>query len=380
MSIEFQACATPTVGIELELQLLDAESLELTNAIGPLMELYSDQQFVKPEFFQSSVELNSPISSDTSEARTHMLATARGLLQHCDELGMRVCGAGTHAFDRKLALITPVPRYLSIKNEFGYTAVTQVTFSTHVHVGMPSGNAAVFVMRHLTPCLPALLAVAANSPFWRGYDTGYAGYRHCILAAAQNYGLPGYFNDWDDFVRFWQMSTRAHMHEAIRDIHWDIRPRPALGTLELRIMDAASTIGHACALAAFARSLMVYLMHRVSADLDRCLPDRLPYHIERINRYRAFHCGLDAEHICDETGRTQPMRKFVDDLIELVMPVAAEIGEYQNMQSLCRMLEQGAGYRRQLGIFEETGSAREVMSCLVGDLRDEAITVEAVNQ
>lgn len=380
MSLEFQACAEPTVGIELELQLLDAESLSLINAIGPLMELYSDKQFVKPEFFQSSVELTSPVCNSTTEARAHMLETLHGLIRRCDELGMALCGAGTHAFDQRLALITPVPRYLSIEREFGFTALTQVAFSTHVHVGMPSGNAAIFVMRHLAPCLPALLAIAANSPFWHGYDTGYAGYRHCILAAAQSYGLPGYFSDWNDFVRFWHVSRRAHIIEAIRDIHWDIRPRPALGTLELRIMDAASTIEKACGLAAFARSLMVYLTQHASADLDPRLPDRLPHHIERINRYRAFHHGLAAEYICDETGKTQPARKLVEDLLELVTPVADGIGEDQGLRAVHQMLIEGPGYACQRKIYKDSGSMQDLTRTLTGDLRHEVLAQIPVRQ
>lgn len=378
MSLEFQPCAEPTVGIELELQLLDAETLGLANAIEPLMKLYSDEQFVKPEFFQSSVELNSPICSSTAEAYAHMLETVSGLIRRCDELGMAVCGAGTHPFDQRLALITPVPRYLSIKDEYGYMARTQVTFATHVHVGMPSGNAAIFVMRHLAPCLPALLAMAANSPFWRGYDTGYAGYRHCILAAAESYGLPGYFGDWNDFVRFWRMSRRAEIIEAIRDIHWDIRPRPSLGTVELRIMDAASTIENACGLAAFARSIMVYLTQHVSADLDARLPDRLPHHIERINRYRAFHHGLSAEYICDETGTTQPMRKLVEDLLELAMPVAEKIGEAQGLGAVLTMLAEGPGYIKQRRTYEETGSMQDVSRSLIRGLRGEVMATNAV--
>ena len=183
MAIEFQACEQATVGIELELQLLDAETLDLMDGIVPLIKLYPDREFVRPEFFQSCVEISSPPCANTTDAQAHLLQTLSGLMANCRKLGMTLCGGGTHTFDQRLALITPIRRFQELEASYGYMALTQLTFATPVHVGMPSGNTAIFVMRHLTPCLPALLAVAANSPYWRGYETGYASYRSCILAA-----------------------------------------------------------------------------------------------------------------------------------------------------------------------------------------------------
>lgn len=371
MTIQFKGSERPTVGVELELQLLDSETLDLIDGIVPLIELYPEDQFVKPEFFQSSVEINSPPCENTAKAETHLLRTLAGLMANCAKLNMTLCGGGTHTFDQRLALITPLRRYQDLKASYGYIALTQLTFATHVHVGMPSGNTAIYVMRHLTPCLPAVLAVAANSPFWRGYETGHAAYRSCILAASEKYGLPGYFEDWADFVRFYRAARRSGIWEQFRDIHWDLRPRPDYGTLELRVMDATSTIGNATALAAFVRCLMIYFMERVSTDVDECLPGPLPHWFEHINRYRASHLGLEADYICDENGGTRPLRILISELTDLIRPVAERVGEEHGIEQFESLVSNGAGYARQRKIYEETKSMVRVTRQLVADLSEE---------
>lgn len=292
-------------------------------------------------------------------------------MTNCDKLGMTLCGGGTHTFDQRLALITPLQRYQELEASYGYVALTQLTFAAHVHVGMPSGNTAIFVMRHLTPCLPALLAAAANSPYWRGYETGYAGYRSCILAASENYGLPEYFEDWADFVGFYRTANRAKLWHQIRDIHWDLRPRPDFGTLELRVMDAASSIRNVAALASFVRCLMIYFVEHVSLDVDARLPRPLPHWLEHINRYRASHLGLEADYICDKNGRTRPLRELISDLIELARPVAGHADEEHGIEQFESLVRDCAGYARQRNIYEETKSMVEVTRQLATDLKQE---------
>jgi len=371
--MEFLPSPRPTVGIELELQLLDAHSLDLKNGIIPLIQLFPNRTDVKAEFIQSSVEINSPVCDSTSDAEQHLRQTVTGLKERCESLGMTLCGAGTHPFATHLALITPSPRYLRMKSEFGITGRNQLTFATHVHVGVPSGDMAVFVMRHLTPCVPLLLAISANSPFWRGHDTGYAAYRQCLLAASQSYGLPPYFTGWADFLRFFRMSQRAQIFSCLRDIHWDLRPHPDFGTLELRVMDAASTIHAAVAQAAFARSLIVYLMEHADSGLDDWPFVCLPRWIELMNRYEASHRALAARYVVDEAGHVRPMRELIAALLQLVTPVAERIGEAQGLRSLRSLLEEGAGYERQRRVFESAKHYQALVRHLADGLEQELL-------
>ena len=116
---------------------------------------------------------------------------------------------------------------------------------------MESGDQAMLVMRRLVPAIPAFIAISANSPFWRGHRTGHAAYRQRILATTPNYGLPTVFETWRNFSDFYDVARRAGVVRHFKDIHWDIRPHPDFGTLEIRVMDSASNLRMLHGLVAF---------------------------------------------------------------------------------------------------------------------------------
>jgi carboxylate-amine ligase len=134
---------------------------------------------------------------------------------------MKLCGAGSHRFSGRLALISPVPRYRRLGKVAGYLGHNQITFATHVHIGMRSGDEAIAAMCALKPDLPILIAVSANSPFWRRYETGYASYRLRILAAARSYGLPPSFEDWGQFCEFFETAQGVVGYQRQQRIYHD---------------------------------------------------------------------------------------------------------------------------------------------------------------
>lgn len=243
----------------MEFQIIDMESLDLTDRIMKLMELYPDSANIKPEFIQNTVEVASDICTSLPELESQVKQMVLELLGNCHDLGFTLCGAGTHPFSEQLAILTPLPRYLRMEQTSAFLAHNQITFSTHVHIGMTSGDEAISIMRQLKAYLPLLIALSASSPFWRGYDTGFASYRHRILAATRSYGIPPSFENWQFFNDFFDASQQAGVFETINDIHWDIRPRPHLGTLEIRVMDAQATVAEAAALAGLVRAIVYFL-------------------------------------------------------------------------------------------------------------------------
>jgi carboxylate-amine ligase len=362
--MKFSPSPKHTVGIEWELQLLDSETLDLSNGIVPLMEFFPDATFVKPEFIQSCVELNTCIADNGAIAVDHLHRSLQGLLQRCDELEMSVCGGGTHPFCRRLALITPLPRYRRIEKTVGYLAHSQITFSTHVHIGMHSGDQAMLAMARLIPALPAFIAISANSPFWRGHETGHAAYRQRILAAAPNYGLPISFDRWSDFTGFLEAAGRASMIRHFKDIHWDIRPHPDFGTLEIRIMDAASDLETVHGLASFARCMAIGLANASPAEVEDVLPASLPGWVQRQNCYRASLLGIDAEFILNDQGDHRPLRDVMNDLMAFCTPVAEAFDEVRGLEIAKSLLTSQRAYEAQIEAYRETGSARSVVELL----------------
>lgn len=358
--MEFNNCKEPTVGVEWELQLVDAATLDLFDGILPLMEFFPDTDFVKPEYIQSCVELTSCVAETSDVAVEHIRRSLKKILQRCRELEMSVCGAGTHPFCRRLALITPMSRYMQIEKNYGYMAHTQIAFGTHVHIGMRSGDETMRAMSHLTPALPVFIALSANSPFWRGYETGHAAYRHRILAVLPNFGIPVVFRDWAEFVSFYNAALKSGMIRQIKDIHWDIRPHPDFGTIEIRAMDAVPDLQTLHALIVFARVMAVCMARASPEEVSRVLPLELPAWIQKENCFRASHWGLNAEFIYNEKGEYRSLRGLIRDLISFCEPVAHDIGESKNLGLVRQILTDGPGYSHQLEAYAEHRSTYAV--------------------
>jgi len=366
--MEFNSCTNPTVGVEWELQLLNSKTLDLFDGILPLMEFFPHTEFIKPEYIQSCVELNSCIANNSDMAINHIRESLIKVLDRCQMLEMSICGAGTHPFSKQLALITPMPRYIHLEKSAGYLAQTQITFSTHVHVGMHSGDEAIRTMRNLIPAIPAFIALSANSPFWRGHQTEHAAYRHRILAASPSYGLPVTFRDWSDYNDFYNAAVKSGMIKSFKDIHWDIRLHPDFGTLEIRTMDAAPDLKTLLSLVSFARSMAVSMARAKTEDVSRILPLNLPVWFQRENCYRASHHGLNAEFIYNKQGDHRPLRGLVDELIQFCEPFAKDIDEDKNLPMIRKILLDEPSYCRQLESYAEGKSTLAVVENLTTQL------------
>lgn len=363
-----------TVGIEWELQLLDAKSFDLKPGIVKLMDLYPDEKFVKPEYIQSCVELNSRPGENMAEVRMHIESLLETLQRNCAGLGLALSSAGTHPFCKRLALITPLPRYLRIESEEGYLGHTQQTFAIHVHVAMRSGDEAMRVMSRLIPCVPVFIGLSANSPFWRGYDTAFAAYRHRILSATKVCGIPPYFDGWADFNEYYKAAVRCRSIEGFKDIHWDIRPHPDFGTLEFRVLCSQPTIDYTIALCAFVHALIAYFADTDDASLDPRIPKRLPQWMERENHFRATQKGLDAILLRDTHGRTTSVAELVDILLDVVADTAATFGSSDEIEFVREVIRSAPGYQQQREIYAETGSFKTVAASLSRSLAAPAAT------
>lgn len=363
-SLSFERSSLGSLGVELELQIVDAQTLDLRDGILPIMERLRDSPYVRPELMQECVEVGSRVCNSAAEIECHLEEVCGILHEEAAKLGMALCGMGTHPFGRRLATITPGRRYRMLAAHSGYLAHTQQTFATHVHVGVRSGAEAMRAMRAMRTCLPVLLALAANSPYWRGHETDCASYRHRILAATRSYGIPPVFDSWEHFSAFFRSTKRAGLFTSVKDIHWDIRPQPQLGTIEVRIMDAQSDLRHVAELAALIRALVV---HTVRNDPTEEVPRPLPWWTERENHFQAARQGLDAVYICDPDGTTMPLREVCETVIAKMTPVAAEQGDGLYLEALRTDLLARPGYLVQRETLKRRGGYPAVVEERIAD-------------
>lgn len=367
MALDFKTSAGKSIGVEMEFQLLDPVTFDLVDGILPLLELCPDDPHIIPEYNQATVEINSKICGGIKEVEQDVFSLASTITSRCRDLGMVISGGGTHPFCSRLAKITPTPRFLAMERVEGYLGYTSITYALHVHVGMRSGEETIAVMKSLRPYLPVFLSLSASSPFWWGNDSGFACYRQRVLSALRSYGIPPAFETWEDFSDFSESARRAGVFRSFEDIHWDIRPRPDMGTLEVRVMDCPHTIREAMAL-----SSLVHVLVKYFTSGEKQGPLRpLPLWAEKENHFRATRCGLDAIFIEDASGNTRPIRGVIEDTIEAVAGTAEKLGEGEYLRRIENILDNGPGYARQRRIFKETGSLKDVSASLVRELRED---------
>lgn len=374
--LPFNARSDHAFGVEWELQLVDTGTLDLADGIVPLMQCCPETPDIKPEFIRHSVEVSTPPCRTAGELASHLTALAAMTAERARGLGMRLAGAGTHPFCIRPAEITPTRHYRAIEARAGYLAQSHIVYATHVHVAMGSGDEAVRVMTRMLPYVPLLLALSANSPFWRAHDTGFASYRHRVLAARGSYGLPPDLEDWHEFEVLFKGAQRAGVFERLKDIHWDLRPRPDLGTLEVRIMDAQSTVRRTAALGALVRALAVYL-GRWQSPQDGPLLAAPPRWLQRENAYRASRDGMEAHCVETKFGDFRPMGRLARQTLDAVAGTARELGDAAYLEALGTNLREGAGYLRQREVYARTGDLARVVQTLADDLDGELGTRSA---
>ena len=218
-------------------------------------------------------------------------------------------------------------------------------------------------MRRLTPCLPTLLAIGANSPVWHGVDTGCVSFRQRLLSSNPTYGLPPYFDSWADYDRMLDAAVRSRTVESFRDLHWDIRPHGDFGTLELRVFDAQIDAQRVAQLTALTRALVV-----LAADPDTgddLFPPRLPHWMALENHFRASRSGLAADLIVSARGDTASALSIAERWLTALQPVAERYGDSAHLDALFASLMTENGAERQLAVWRQQRSAVDVAKFLV---------------
>jgi carboxylate-amine ligase len=363
----FQGNDWPTLGVEIELQLVDAETMALRSCIGDLLASLPAHLLdsVKPEFMQCYVEINTEVCRTVGDVHADLTAKLRAVEKAAALRGIRLFWAATHPFSRwQDQLITPDERYYQLAEQLRETVVRPVTFGLHVHVGVPSGDAAIRVMEGIRNHLPLLLALSANSPFWNGRWTGHHAHRIEVLEGIPTGGLPPRLGSWDDYSALVGRLRAAGFIGSHRELWWDVRPNAGNGTVEVRICDMpadlSSLLGLTAIIQCLVRRLCIEFDHGMSESECQSL-------ITRQNRWRACRYGMGAALVEPSTLEAVPARDALERLIVRLRGVAAELACEAQLESVRAAASRPNGSLRQLALFERSGDLAEVVRTMVGE-------------
>lgn len=368
MNIVFKSSEKPTLGVEIEVQLVDSSGALATDtaATKVLAGLDGDPGF-KHELLECTVEIITGVCPSVEDARTELRAKTDSLIEAASTHGYRVLCTGTHPFSAwSDQTLSPDPRYHRLVEDCQWAARRLLIFGVHTHVGVGSGEEAIAVGNSLGTFIPHFLALSSSSPYWQGRDTGLASTRSKIFESLPTAGLPYWMDNWGQFQRFMRTLVGAGTIRSIREVWWDIRPHPEFGTIELRICDGIPSLDELCAIVALSQSLVVWLSERYKAGLE--LPRHQAWTI-RDNKWRAARHGLDAEIIRDEEGNVFSLRRSIGDLLETLEDTAQELGCFGDLKGIETILERGTSASRQREIFSESRELPAVVDALIEEFR-----------
>jgi glutamate---cysteine ligase / carboxylate-amine ligase len=372
MEIPFTHNAYPTVGVELELHVVDAATGDLANAAVDILEEMGrghpdgEHPKAKHELFQSTIEIISGVGRTPAEVVADLTVTLAEVRATAATRGLTLISSGTHPFAlARDQLVSPNPRYHALVEEMQWAARRLLICGTHVHVGVPSGEHAILIVNELLRHLPLFVILSASSPFLEREDTGLASSRSKVFESLPTAGLPPNLQDWTDFEAFLQTLIAAGSIQTVREVWWDVRPHPDFGTVELRMCDATSTLREAQAIAGLAQTLVAHLIDQI--DAGTLGPPPREWSV-RANRWLAARHGVDAELITDDEGHRRNAGDLLRDLVAELGPTAARLGTTDDLADAVRLWELGPGYTRQRRITDAGGSLADVVTSLVHQL------------
>ncbi len=329
----FDAPEPLTLGLEEELMLLDAETFDLLPRAAEIVDAADDERF-KLELPAAQLELTLPPTRTVPEAIGALAAARRDLVAAAAPVG-RLATAGVHPFADPIGVLNEGARFAKTEAEYGSIAQRQLVCALQVHVAVGGAERSLAVYNGLRPWLPLVAALAANSPFHGGRDTGLASIRPKIAEQLPRQGMPPAIASWEAFADALAWGAASGAVPEPRRWWWELRPHPAFGTLEVRVPDAQATVEDAAAVTALIHALAGWLAAR--HDAGEPLETADTWRLEE-NRWSAARAGMDAELADIRTRRSRARARAPGGA-----GVRARAGRARSG------LREGAGHRRAAG-------------------------------
>ena len=345
---EWSTDAAPwTVGLEEEVMLLDPRDWSLASRIGEVLAALpaAIRQRAQQETHDSVLELASRPHATVAGAVAELAELRAGLAAALVPLGLRAAACGTHPFARWREIeVSPGARYRAIYESMRELARREPTFALHVHVAVPDAEAAVRALDGLRVHVPLLLALAANSPFWQGRDTGLASTRVPIFGTFPRVGIPRRFGGYAEYVEAVDVLLRCGAFPEPTFLWWDVRLQPRLGTIEVRIMDAQTRVDDNAALGALVQCAV--RLAATGGRVDEALAAR-PEVLDE-NRFIATRDGMRAQFLDPARCGWRPAPDVLEELLVACAPHAAALGCEEELAGAERLAAEPGDQRQRL--------------------------------
>ena len=356
-----------TLGIEEEYQIIDPSTRELRSYITEI--LHGDHMTIgeiKPELHQSMVEIGSKVCHTPAELRAELVRLRGVVMDLAAGSGLVIAAAGTHPFSLWTNQeITPLERYVGVKQDLADLAQQLLIFGTHIHVGIEDRDFLVDAMNVVRYLLPHVLTLSTSSPFWQGRRTGLKSYRSIVFRNFPRTGIPPVMRSYSEYEELLESLVVTKCIPDGSKIWWDARPHHAYPTLEFRICDVCTRVDEAVCIAAILQAIVmkVWKLRRDNMTF-RVYPSAM---IEE-NKWRAVRFGLDGKLIDFGKETESPARDLIREMLEwFIDDVVDELGSRRQVEYALQIMREGTSADRQLAIYDQTGDLKAVVDRLVSE-------------
>jgi carboxylate-amine ligase len=365
----FKSSQILSIGVELELQLVNLSDNNLTASSPDLLYLLGRKPFpgaVKPEITESMIEIATDVQTSYSSLLEQLQEIKHTLVQAADKLNIGICGGGTHPFQNwSEQKISSTPRYREVSALYGYLAKQFTVFGQHVHIGCQSGDDGLLLLHSLNRYIPHFIALSASSPFIQRRDTLFNSARLNSVFAFPLSGRAPFILSWDSFVNdYYSKMERTGIVKSMKDFYWDIRPKPEFGTIELRVCDTPLTVERAAALAGYMQSLCKYLLERRDS-----LPTEDDYLVYNYNRFQACRFGLEGSIIHPQSYETLSIREDILATLRKIEPDAQSLGSMAALELLRFISHAGSDAHYLRKQYVERGSPEGIVDAALSKFR-----------
>jgi len=358
--IKFNSSPDPTIGVEIELQLVDNKNLNLNNIskkiLSNIKKEFSDN--IKCELIESMIEINTNICSNIEEVEQDIKKTLTYLSDILKDYETDINCTSLHPFAiGKKQIITENLRYKRIMKDLQMVGKRFISQGLHIHIGINNPEDAIKVNNALRIYLPLLLALTTSSPFFEGEDTGLHSYRTKLFEALPLAGMPDYLINWNHFENLTEQLEEAGIINSVKDLWWDVRPHPGFGTVEVRVCDIPINFKEIIAIVALIQSLVVTLIKKEP------IPDT---HIQILqsNKWQAARYGLEGVFVDPKNFKKIDIKKAIENLFLLVEPTMNSLGSKKYLAALEKILNNNTGSTKQRNLYNKSKNFQYVIKNL----------------
>src|SRR3989344_259063 len=330
-TLEFKPSKDLTLGTEIELQLLDPHTSDLTPKVDMLLKQinkFDYQGEIKPEVTHSMLEIASNIHSNTDSLNNELRKLNCLLTREAKKMNIQISGGGAHPFQawKERTIST---NYEKIYKKYDFLIKKFTVFGQHIHIGCSDPNKAIYLIHAFSRYIPHLIALSASSHFYEGIETAFHSTR---LHLVDSFPLSGHFplvKNWEEFCDYLNKLQKLNVAEQVRNFYWDIRLRPEFGTLEIRICDTPLTLKQAVALTAYCQTLAFYFSEEKPVKLDNEL-----YLAYAHNRFQASRYGYKGKISVPDESTPISINNDILNTLEKLAPYAKFLGNETYFQHL----------------------------------------------